>query len=158
VSLTDRAGWAVCAGDDSADIGCDLVLVEPRSDRFVEDYFVPSEQDLVHDPPFDASPDLMANLIWSAKESGLRLLRTGLRRDTRSVQVTFFPGRSGGWLARARRSTCRGAVVRRLVAAVRHIPAHHGGVQAAAAAAPCSRPSAVGGSGAVPFLDGEPGH
>jgi 4'-phosphopantetheinyl transferase len=28
-----------------------------------------------------------ANLIWSAKESALKVLGTGLRRDTRSVEV-----------------------------------------------------------------------
>ncbi len=32
--------------------------------------------------------DVAANLIWSAKESALKVLRTGLRRDTRSVEVT----------------------------------------------------------------------
>jgi len=31
--------------------------------------------------------DLAATLIWSAKESALKALRTGLRADTRSVVV-----------------------------------------------------------------------
>jgi 4'-phosphopantetheinyl transferase len=100
VSMTDRAGWAVCTGDELGDIGCDLELVEPRSDQFVEDFFVPREQNLVHSPPFDASSDLVANLIWSAKESALKVLRSGLRRDTRSVEVAFFPGDPvDGWRA-----------------------------------------------------------
>ena len=87
VSLTDRAGWAVCAVGDQAAIGCDLELVEPRSSAFVGDYLTAKEQQTVMDPPFAASPDTLANLIWSAKESALKVLRTGLRRPTRSVEV-----------------------------------------------------------------------
>ena len=100
VSLTDRAGWAVCAVDERADIGCDLELVEPRSDNFVQDFFTPSERKIVADPPFEVSPDLAANLIWSAKESALKVLRTGLRRDTRSVEVVLSPDAPvDGWRA-----------------------------------------------------------
>ena len=68
-------------------LGCDLELVEPRSDRFVADYLTAAEQQLV----LGAGPerDLVANLIWSAKESALKVLRVGLRRDTRSVEVTL---------------------------------------------------------------------
>jgi 4'-phosphopantetheinyl transferase len=44
-----------------------------------------------------ADPDLTANLIWSAKESALKVLRTGLRRDTRTVEVNLLPTTSGVW-------------------------------------------------------------
>ena len=71
------------------ELGCDLELVEARSDRFVRDYFTPPEQATVINPPFNSSSDAVANLIWSAKESALKVLRTGLRRDTRSVEVSF---------------------------------------------------------------------
>jgi 4'-phosphopantetheinyl transferase len=87
VSLTDRAGCAAClVADQPAAIGCDLELVEARSDAFVRDYLTGPERRLVA----AAGPDhdLAANLIWSAKESALKVLRTGLRRDTRSVEVT----------------------------------------------------------------------
>ncbi|TMS00286.1 4'-phosphopantetheinyl transferase family protein [Nonomuraea basaltis] len=84
ISLTDRAGWAVCLlGLDPGTVGCDLELVEPRSAAFVADYFTPAEQHVISDDP------LRANLLWSAKESALKVLRTGLRRDTRSVEVTL---------------------------------------------------------------------
>ncbi len=43
--------------------------------------------------------DLLANTIWSAKESALKVLRTGLRRDTRSVEVRLDLAHSGGWAA-----------------------------------------------------------
>lgn len=91
VSLTDRAGWAVCTVGEAENIGCDLELVEARSENFVQDYFTPNERHVVTEPPFEASPDLMANLIWSTKESALKVLRTGLRRDTRSVEVVLSP-------------------------------------------------------------------
>jgi 4'-phosphopantetheinyl transferase len=86
VSLTDRAGCAVClvAARDAA-IGCDVEIIEPRSDAFARDYLTQAEQQLVG----AAGParHMAANLVWSAKESALKVLRTGLRRDTRSVEV-----------------------------------------------------------------------
>jgi 4'-phosphopantetheinyl transferase len=89
ISLTDRAGWAVCTVGAVEELGCDLELVEPRSDGFVTDFLTLPEQQDVRDPPIDASSDAVANLVWSAKESALKVLRTGLRRDTRSVEVRF---------------------------------------------------------------------
>jgi 4'-phosphopantetheinyl transferase len=87
VSLSDRAGCAVClVAARAAAIGCDVEIVEPRSDAFVRDYLTPAEQRLTD----TAGParDMTANLVWSAKESALKVLTTGLRRDTRSVEVT----------------------------------------------------------------------
>jgi 4'-phosphopantetheinyl transferase len=87
VSLTDRAGCAAClVADEPAAIGCDLELVEPRSDAFVHDYLTGAEASFV--TAAGPAHDVAANLIWSAKESALKVLRTGLRRDTRSVEVT----------------------------------------------------------------------
>lgn len=86
VSLTDRAGCAVClVADRAVAVGCDVEIVEPRSDAFIRDYLTQAEQRLVS----AAGParDAAANLIWSAKESALKVLGTGLRRDTRSVEV-----------------------------------------------------------------------
>ena len=77
---------AVCLVAASAvAVGCDIEIVEPRSEAFVRDYLTEAEQRLVG----DAGPagDAVANLIWSAKESALKVLGTGLRRDTRSVEV-----------------------------------------------------------------------
>jgi 4'-phosphopantetheinyl transferase len=98
VSLTDRAGWAVCVVSPGVfEVGCDLELVEPRSPAFVSDYLTPAEQRLVT-AAADAEWDRLANLIWSAKESALKVLRTGLRRDTRSVEVDLEdPWAGDGW-------------------------------------------------------------
>jgi 4'-phosphopantetheinyl transferase len=98
MSLTDRAGWAVCALSPSrVEVGCDLELIEPRSREFAVDYFTPSELALASSAgsPFDWQR--LTNLIWSAKESALKVLRTGLRRDTRSVEVVLGDGDGEDW-------------------------------------------------------------
>jgi 4'-phosphopantetheinyl transferase len=95
IAMTDRADWAVCAMMDGIHrIGCDLELVEPRSAAFVRDYFNPCERDCV---AASSEPDATANLIWSAKESALKVMRTGLRRDTRSVTVNLSEVIDNGW-------------------------------------------------------------
>jgi 4'-phosphopantetheinyl transferase len=110
VSLTDRAGWAVCAVGPAGPLGCDLELDEPRSALFVQDYLTPAEQAAVAAPPFGLSPDATANLVWSAKESALKVLRTGLRRATLSVEVTFLAGdEHDGWRSLVVRDRERGA-------------------------------------------------
>jgi 4'-phosphopantetheinyl transferase len=92
ISLTDRADWAVCLlGPPGLAVGCDLELVEPREAVFVLDWFTPREQALVA----AGEHDLLANVIWSAKESALKVLRTGLRRATRSVEVDLDPAATG---------------------------------------------------------------
>ena len=89
VALTDRAGWAVClVGTAMGRLGCDLELVEPRSAGFVADFLTAFERDWVHARPATGR-DAAANLVWSAKESALKVLQVGLRRDTRSVEVAI---------------------------------------------------------------------
>jgi 4'-phosphopantetheinyl transferase len=109
VSLTDRADWAVCvvAPVDVA-VGCDLELVEPRSDAFVHDWLTPAEQGLVLGAAPGVERQLLANLVWSAKESALKALQTGLRRDTRSVEVDILDRAGHGRWARLRVRTEEG--------------------------------------------------
>jgi 4'-phosphopantetheinyl transferase len=106
ISLTDRAGWAVClVGPDLGAVGVDLEIVEPRSAGFVRDFLTPPEQAVVAGAPGADGHDAAANLIWSAKEGALKVLRTGLRADTRTVEVTLEDpagitngaDRSDGW-------------------------------------------------------------
>lgn len=88
VSMSDRADWAVCVvAPVELAVGCDLELAEPRTDAFVRDWFTPAEQRLVFGAEAGDARHLLANLVWSAKESALKVLQTGLRRDTRSVEV-----------------------------------------------------------------------
>ncbi len=101
ISLSDRSGWAVCMlSPAGVRAGCDLELVEERSAAFVADYLTSDEQDFVHAARSDRECWSRANLIWSAKESVLKVLRTGLRRDTRSVEIEVL-GSAGpeGWHA-----------------------------------------------------------
>ena len=93
LTMTDRADQAVClVGPPDTALGCDLELVEPRSDAFVADYLTPAEQRLVATAGDADTRDLVANLVWCGKESALKVLRTGLRRDTRSVEVSCPEG------------------------------------------------------------------
>jgi 4'-phosphopantetheinyl transferase len=112
VSITDRAGWAVClVGENLTRVGCDLEIVEPRSAGFVTDFLTPAEQAFVASRP-QVHRDAAANLMWSAKESALKVLRTGLRRDTRSVEVVLDddPQDRTGWAPLEVR-TAEGAVL-----------------------------------------------
>jgi 4'-phosphopantetheinyl transferase len=101
VSLTDRAGWAVClVGPDLGAVGCDLEIVEPRSAGFVRDFLTAGEQEQVAAMTGPDGHDAMANLVWSAKESALKVRRTGLRADTRTVEVTIDDPAAVGAAAR----------------------------------------------------------
>lgn len=103
ISLTDRAGWAVCLVGglrDGEHLGIDLELVEPRTERFVDDYLTPAEQRWVRSRPSIDGRDAAANLVWSAKEAALKVLQVGLRADTRTIEVTVHDGDptdTGGW-------------------------------------------------------------
>ena len=72
-----------------AELGCDLEIIEPRSDAFVADYFTTEEQALIARASAADRPRLLA-LLWSAKESALKALHEGLRLDTRCVIVSPF--------------------------------------------------------------------
>lgn len=97
ISYSHRAGRAACAvAPAGAALGCDLELIEPRSAAFLQDFLTPAECALVTTAP-EADRALLANLIWSAKESALKALRSGLRLDTWEVEVTLGRGTCRGW-------------------------------------------------------------
>jgi len=87
ISLSHRAGRGLCTvALCGVELGCDLELIELRSDSFIADYFTAEEQVLIaRADPADRS--CLLALLWSAKESTLKTLRTGLRVDTRCVTV-----------------------------------------------------------------------
>jgi len=92
ISLSHCNGSALCTVAPSGTaLGCDLELVEPRSDAFVADYFTAEEQALVAQASA-ADSSCLATLLWSAKESALKALHEGLRLDTRSVTVSLPEG------------------------------------------------------------------
>ncbi|WP_156685538.1 4'-phosphopantetheinyl transferase family protein [Mycobacterium sp. Marseille-P9652] len=97
LSISDRAGWAVCVVAGADPVGCDLELVEPRSPGFVSDFLTATERGLVDSCAPGDERDAMANLLWSAKESALKALGTGLDRDTHTLDVTPGAPRDDGW-------------------------------------------------------------
>ncbi|MBZ5586416.1 MAG: 4'-phosphopantetheinyl transferase superfamily protein, partial [Acidobacteriia bacterium] len=77
ISLSHRAGAAICAvAPAGVALGCDLEAVEPRSDRFLADYFTEREQ-LLAASVSGEDRDWLVALLWSAKESALKALGTG---------------------------------------------------------------------------------
>ena len=89
ISLSHRDGISACAvGPAEMNLGCDLETIEDRSDVFVQDYFTPQEQKLVSQAPAQARAAMIA-LIWSAKESVLKVLRLGLRMSTQQLSVSL---------------------------------------------------------------------
>lgn len=105
VSLTDRAGHAVGlvgpVGTGAGTLGVDLELVEPRTEGFVADFLTAAESEWVRGRRAEHGEDgwqAAANLLWSAKEAALKVLRVGLRADTRTVAVTVGDDvRADGW-------------------------------------------------------------
>jgi 4'-phosphopantetheinyl transferase len=97
VSISHCAGRAAClVTAPAAAGGCDLELVETRAPVFIADWFTESERRLVASAASGAR-DLVVTLVWSAKESALKALRCGLRRDTRSVEIIQLVLQEGGW-------------------------------------------------------------
>lgn len=89
ISLTHRDGRAACVvAPPQMVLGCDLEVIEPRSNAFVGDYFTDEEQAAISQTQ-PAQRNLLVTILWSAKESALKALRLGLRVDTRSVSIGF---------------------------------------------------------------------
>jgi 4'-phosphopantetheinyl transferase len=89
VSLSHRGDRALATVVDSPRVvGCDLELIEPRSEAFVRGWLSPGEQELVASAQDGADRALLANLIWTAKEAAAKALREGLRLDVRQAIVT----------------------------------------------------------------------
>ena len=87
ISISHAGGRSFCvAVPPGMATGCDIEQLEPRSELLAADYFTPEESELVR----ASAPEnniLVTNLIWSAKESVLKAIREGLRRDTRSIRI-----------------------------------------------------------------------
>ena len=106
VSISHRAGLAICAIVCArVKLGCDLEVIEPHSQAFVEDYLAHDEQLRVTEASFDDRARLIA-LLWSGKESTLKAMEVGLRVDTRCITVKPGEVRSlSGWTPLKTQST-----------------------------------------------------
>jgi 4'-phosphopantetheinyl transferase len=99
VSISHSHGVALCAvAAPTFALGCDLELIERRGPGFLADYFTLREKSMVEAAAKDQQTWLITAL-WSAKESALKALGTGLRRDTRDVEIySMVRNSSRGWL------------------------------------------------------------
>lgn len=86
ISISHRGDVAACVVVPEGPVGCDLEAIEARTSRFVHDFFTTREREWAETGP-SPERDLRVALTWSAKESALKALRVGLRRDTRNMEV-----------------------------------------------------------------------
>lgn len=91
LSISHSGSRGLCAvARHPVAVGVDLEEIAPRGPGLAEDFFTTEECAAVASAaPIDRT--FATNLIWSAKESALKALRSGLRRDTREVQVALPP-------------------------------------------------------------------
>jgi 4'-phosphopantetheinyl transferase len=97
ISISHSNNRSMCVvGSPEISVGCDLERIEQQEIKFFEDYFSPEEIALLHRASTERN--LVAYLIWSAKETILKILRQGMRRDTRSVLIhPDFSEPEGSW-------------------------------------------------------------
>jgi len=87
LSLSHSEDVAVAAvAPDGTALGCDLERIRSLRTATVRDHFTNAERDFVESRT-GPERSLLATLVWSAKESALKALRTGMRLDTREVEV-----------------------------------------------------------------------
>ena len=87
ISISHSGGRSFCAaGPPDVALGCDIEQLEPRGKRMTEDFFTHEELESVREAALE-NEILAVNLIWSAKESVLKAMREGLRRDTRDISI-----------------------------------------------------------------------
>jgi 4'-phosphopantetheinyl transferase len=80
LSISHRAGRGIAAVAECA-VGCDLEVVEPRSDAFLREWLAEPEREFVT----AGDRALRANLVWTAKEAAAKVRREGLRLDVRGM-------------------------------------------------------------------------
>ena len=88
LSISHREGKAFCAHtiQPGARLGADLEKVEWRDPIFLEDYLGEDERSLALSFEGDRR-DFLVTLAWSAKEAAFKALGTGLRMDTRKIEI-----------------------------------------------------------------------
>ncbi len=94
LSISHRDGGALVAWTQASNgyLGVDLECVEAHSVAFAADYFTSAEQRLVAEAE---QKDVALSCLWSVKEAMLKALQTGLRLDTRAVEILVLPTLEG---------------------------------------------------------------
>ena len=87
LSISHRANRALVVVDDAdRRVGCDLEVIEPRSEAFVAEWLAPAEQALMRRTIVEHRP-FLANLVWTAKEASAKARGEGLRLNVRRAVV-----------------------------------------------------------------------
>lgn len=92
LSISHSGGVAMAAVSTAGlPLGCDVEHIEPRDGALAEQFFTDAERVRIAEAP---DRDTAVTLVWSIKESALKVLRVGLRADTRSVEVGWAGARA----------------------------------------------------------------
>ncbi len=90
-SISHSEGCAFCVlNGHASSIGCDIEALLPRSEGLMTDFFTKDEIVVVEKQLETDKKIFITNLTWSAKESVLKVLKEGLRIDTRKINVFDF--------------------------------------------------------------------
>lgn len=96
LSISHRGGRALAVvARAPVVVGCDLELVEPRSDAFVRAWLSPPEQRLLAGRRHEAA--LLATLMWTAKAAAAKVWRERLGLDLRHAVVIPLLGGRDEW-------------------------------------------------------------
>ncbi len=90
LSISHSNGAAFCAVHPQSTVGADMERIETRDWSFVRSYFTQSEIAQI-EAAGPEQQDLLSTAIWSGKEAVLKVLREGLRLDTRTIECRFDP-------------------------------------------------------------------
>ncbi|NNK63059.1 MAG: 4'-phosphopantetheinyl transferase superfamily protein [Gemmatimonadetes bacterium] len=97
LSISHSGPWAAAAVAPRGPLGCDLEEVRPLDDATVDLFFTEAERAEMRREAAGSARDQRTILLWSAKESALKALRAGLRRDTREVEASTGREAEAGW-------------------------------------------------------------
>ncbi len=110
LSISHSGPWAAAAVADDGPLGCDLEEIRELDDATVDLFFTEAERRVIRSRPTAAARADQTVLLWSAKESALKALRTGLRRDTRLVEASVGAEGAEGWGTLTVRDEVDGAI------------------------------------------------
>ena len=87
VSISHSNEFALAAvAPTGVAVGCDIEKIEPRDPSFAETFLTRREQLAVATTQEETRPAIVT-LLWSTKESVLKMTREGLRADTWTIEV-----------------------------------------------------------------------
>lgn len=86
ISISHRDPYvAIAIRNDAIPFGIDLERIEPKNEAFYNDYFTAAEQEQFRNGT--GRREDLACTFWSAKESIIKALGTGLRTDVRTIHI-----------------------------------------------------------------------